>query len=149
MRLATLRTQTGHRAVRIEGNTAVEFGPVDLGALLADPGWRDRAAAAAGPGRPFAPGDLAPPVPRPGRSSASGSTTGRTSSRWGELLTRRVSGPRAAGPRRGPVPRNAGRDRLTQRTALTILGVMDIVLIALGRALAGQRVPDPDGSHEA
>ncbi|MFC4943513.1 fumarylacetoacetate hydrolase family protein [Pseudonocardia sp. GCM10023141] len=46
MRLTTLRTTAGTRAARIDGARAVEIDAPDLGALLADPGWRERAAAA-------------------------------------------------------------------------------------------------------
>jgi acylpyruvate hydrolase len=49
MRLATLRTPAGHITVRIDGDVATEIeGVADVGALLADPGWRTRAADAAG-----------------------------------------------------------------------------------------------------
>jgi acylpyruvate hydrolase len=49
MRLATLRTPTGHITVRIDGDVATEIeGVADVGALLADPDWRTRAADAAG-----------------------------------------------------------------------------------------------------
>ncbi|MDT7563877.1 MAG: hypothetical protein QOG76_2501, partial [Pseudonocardiales bacterium] len=34
MRLATLRTPNGTRAVRVEGDTAIELGAPDVGALL-------------------------------------------------------------------------------------------------------------------
>jgi hypothetical protein len=53
VRLTTLRTAAGTRAARIDGDadgdTAVEIDEPDLGALLADPAWRDRAATAEGP----------------------------------------------------------------------------------------------------
>jgi len=49
MRLATLRTPTGHITVRIDGDVATEIeGVADVGALLADADWRTRAADAAG-----------------------------------------------------------------------------------------------------
>ena len=67
MRLTTLRTPDGTRAARIDGETAVEIDAIDIGALLADPGWRDRAAAADGPRHDLAGADLAPLVPRPGK----------------------------------------------------------------------------------
>jgi len=67
MRLATIRTSDGTRAARIEGDAAVELGAPDVGTLLADPRWRERAAAE-GPRRDLAAGaDLAPVVPRPGK----------------------------------------------------------------------------------
>lgn len=69
MRLATLRTGSGttaaarivdkHRAVLID-----DFS--DTGALLQQPNWR-HVAAENGPGIDFAPTDLAPVIPRPGK----------------------------------------------------------------------------------
>ncbi len=67
MRLTTLRTPAGTRAARIDGDTTVEIDAPDLGALLADPAWRERAAAADGPRHDLAAVDLAPLVPRPGK----------------------------------------------------------------------------------
>jgi acylpyruvate hydrolase len=67
VRLTTLRTPDGTRAARIDGETAVEIDAPDLGALLADPAWRERAAAADGPRHDLAAADLAPLVPRPGK----------------------------------------------------------------------------------
>jgi acylpyruvate hydrolase len=67
VRLTTLRTPDGTRAARIDGATAVEIDSPDVGALLADPAWRDRAAAADGPRHDLAGADLAPVVPRPGK----------------------------------------------------------------------------------
>jgi acylpyruvate hydrolase len=67
MRLATIRTATGHRAVRIDTDTdtATETGHADLRALLEHPDWADRAAAAAGPVHPLGGLDYAPLVPAP------------------------------------------------------------------------------------
>ena len=65
MRLATIRTATGHRAVRIDTDTATETGDADLRALLEHPDWADRAAAAAGPSHPLDALDYAPLVPAP------------------------------------------------------------------------------------
>jgi acylpyruvate hydrolase len=73
MRLATIRTAAGTRAVRIDGPgdgaadgaVAVELGPPDVGALLRRPGWRAEAAAADGPRHPLAGLDYAPVVPAP------------------------------------------------------------------------------------
>jgi len=48
MRLATIRTTVGTRAVRVDDDAAVETGHPDVGALLADPGWSDTAARADG-----------------------------------------------------------------------------------------------------
>jgi acylpyruvate hydrolase len=67
VRLATIRTAGGTAAVRVDGDTAIEVGVRDVGELLADPGWRERAAAADG-SRHLAGGlDYAPVVPRPGK----------------------------------------------------------------------------------
>lgn len=46
MKLATIRTAAGNRAVPLDGNVLVDLGVADLGALLADPHWRETAAAA-------------------------------------------------------------------------------------------------------
>jgi acylpyruvate hydrolase len=67
MRLATIRTATGNRAVRIDVDAAVETGHPDVGALLAEPEWRVVADAAHGPTHPRAGLDYAPVVPRPGK----------------------------------------------------------------------------------
>ena len=42
MKLATIRLDGGHRAVRIDGDTATVLDASDVGALLADPGGRRR-----------------------------------------------------------------------------------------------------------
>jgi acylpyruvate hydrolase len=65
MKLATIRTAQGTRAVRLDPGGAVETGDPDVGALLADPGWRERAAAASGTTHPLDGLDYAPLVPRP------------------------------------------------------------------------------------
>jgi acylpyruvate hydrolase len=69
MRLATIRTAAGHRAVRVDdgapGGVAVETGDADVRALLTHPEWRDRAAAAAGPSHALDTVDYAPLVPAP------------------------------------------------------------------------------------
>jgi acylpyruvate hydrolase len=67
MRLATIRTAAGTRAVRIDGGTAVECPAEDVGALLADPDWAALAAAATGPEHVVAELDYAPVVPRPSK----------------------------------------------------------------------------------
>lgn len=71
MRLGTLRvpTTTSTVAVRVEDDgSAVEIGAADLGELLADPGWRERARTADGARhRDVAPSSWAPPVLRPGK----------------------------------------------------------------------------------
>jgi acylpyruvate hydrolase len=65
MRLATIRTATGNRAVRVDATAAVETGDSDLRALLERPEWAAHAAAAAGPSHPLDGLDYAPLVPSP------------------------------------------------------------------------------------
>ena len=65
MRLATIRTATGTRAVRVDESSAVETGDADVRALLEHPDWAQRAATAAGPTHPVADLDYAPLVPNP------------------------------------------------------------------------------------
>jgi acylpyruvate hydrolase len=65
VRLATIRTATGTRAVRIDGDGAVETGDADVRALLERPDWPAHAAAAAGPVHDVAGLDHAPLVPAP------------------------------------------------------------------------------------
>ncbi len=48
MKLATIRTGQGHAVVRVDGHEAVEVAVGDVGALLAQEGWSDRAASADG-----------------------------------------------------------------------------------------------------
>jgi acylpyruvate hydrolase len=67
MRLATIRTATGTRAVRLDGDRAVETGHADVGELLAVPDWRAVAEAADGAVHDRAGLDYAPVVPRPGK----------------------------------------------------------------------------------
>jgi len=66
MKLATLRTADGTRAVRLDGDVLVDLGYADLGELLAEADWRDRAAA---PGitYPVEGADFAPVVPNPSK----------------------------------------------------------------------------------
>lgn len=52
MRLATLRTPSGTRAVRVDDDALVELDAPDLGAWLARPDWRERTATASGRRRP-------------------------------------------------------------------------------------------------
>jgi acylpyruvate hydrolase len=65
MRLATIRTATGNRAVRVDADAAVETGERDVRALLERPDWADHAAAADGPAHPLDGLDYAPLVPSP------------------------------------------------------------------------------------
>ncbi|MGH9072367.1 MAG: fumarylacetoacetate hydrolase family protein [Acidimicrobiales bacterium] len=65
MKLATIRTATGHVAVRVEGLEAVELGVEDLGCLLAQPDWVERANSAQGRRHHTEDVDYAPVVPNP------------------------------------------------------------------------------------
>lgn len=70
MKLATIRTPDGTRAVRVDGDTVVEIDAglaTDVGTLLERPDWREVAGAADGRSHPWASLDLAPVVPRPGK----------------------------------------------------------------------------------
>jgi acylpyruvate hydrolase len=67
MRLATIRIAGCTAAVRVDGDTAIDVGVRDVGTLLADPGWRERAATADGPRHLVGGLDYAPVVPRPGK----------------------------------------------------------------------------------
>ncbi|MCU1393969.1 MAG: Ureidoglycolate lyase [Ilumatobacteraceae bacterium] len=64
MRLVTIRTGTGTRAGRVEGESVVVLDARDVNELLDDPDWRS-AAAAGGETIAFDPTQLAPVVPRP------------------------------------------------------------------------------------
>ncbi|MEU1168071.1 fumarylacetoacetate hydrolase family protein [Streptomyces sp. NPDC005921] len=65
MRLATVRLDARTAAVRIDGESVVEVGAADVGALLRNPGWRRLAADADGPRHRIHDLDYAPLVPRP------------------------------------------------------------------------------------
>jgi acylpyruvate hydrolase len=67
MRLATLRTDGGTRAVRRDGDRLVDLGYEDLGALLAHDDWLALAAEATGRTWPAEGADLAPVVPNPSK----------------------------------------------------------------------------------
>ncbi|MFA9430296.1 fumarylacetoacetate hydrolase family protein [Egicoccus sp. AB-alg2] len=65
MRLATIRTSDGTRAVRLDGDDRIDLGVTDVGALLADPDWEARAGRDGDTlGRDAA---FAPLVPDPGK----------------------------------------------------------------------------------
>jgi acylpyruvate hydrolase len=66
VRLATVRTLGGTRAVRVEQDRHVDLGVPDVGALLALPGWQQRAAQD-GESTAAEGAELAPVVPRPGK----------------------------------------------------------------------------------
>lgn len=66
MRLATLRIEDGTRAVRIDDDRAVEVeDAADVGALLSDPSWRERASSAGGSVHDLDGIDYAPLIPQP------------------------------------------------------------------------------------
>jgi acylpyruvate hydrolase len=71
MQLATLRTDAGTVTVRVDGDDLIEIpDAADVGRLLGNPTWRERAAAADGVRRrrsELAPTAWAPVVPRPGK----------------------------------------------------------------------------------
>ncbi|MFF5343667.1 fumarylacetoacetate hydrolase family protein [Streptomyces althioticus] len=67
MKLATLRTADGTRAVRLDGETLVDLGYADLGELFAQDDWRNQAADASGTTYPVDCADFAPVVPRPSK----------------------------------------------------------------------------------
>jgi acylpyruvate hydrolase len=70
VRLGTLRLPGGTVAVRVDAEHATEVGAPDVGALLADPAWRDRAARAEGHRHRLAdldPTRWAPPVVWPAK----------------------------------------------------------------------------------
>ncbi|WPB89356.1 fumarylacetoacetate hydrolase family protein [Streptomyces malaysiensis] len=64
MRLATARVPGGTRAVRVTDTGLVDLGADDVGELLSEPGWRERAGAD-GPLLPSPDLDPAPVVPHP------------------------------------------------------------------------------------
>jgi acylpyruvate hydrolase len=66
MKLATLRTAGGTRAIRVDGEQYAELDAADVGEFLTHENWRADAEAAH-PSRPLAGADLAPVVPRPGK----------------------------------------------------------------------------------
>ncbi len=65
MRLATIRVGGATRAVRVDGDTAVETGHDSVGALLGDPDWRAVAEAASGAEHDAAALDFATLIPNP------------------------------------------------------------------------------------
>jgi len=67
MKLATVRTEDGLRAVRVENDGYVDIGPGDVGELLRREDWQSVAAAADGPVLPVEPSRLVPVVPHPGK----------------------------------------------------------------------------------
>ncbi|MFF0087258.1 fumarylacetoacetate hydrolase family protein [Streptomyces canus] len=68
MKLATVRTDTGLRTVRVEDGGYVDLGPGDLGGFLSHADWRARAAYAQGPRvSVVSRSQLAPVIPYPGK----------------------------------------------------------------------------------
>lgn len=67
MRLATVRVDGVTTAVRVDGDVLVDLGASDVGAFLAQPGWRERAATATGATSAVAAADFAPLVPNPSK----------------------------------------------------------------------------------
>uniref|UniRef100_A0AAU3H216 Fumarylacetoacetate hydrolase family protein n=1 Tax=Streptomyces sp. NBC_01401 TaxID=2903854 RepID=A0AAU3H216_9ACTN len=67
MKLATIRTAAGTRAVRLDGEVHVDLGYADLGELFAEADWQDKATAASGTTYPAEGADFAPVVPSPSK----------------------------------------------------------------------------------
>jgi acylpyruvate hydrolase len=67
MKLATITTSTGYRAVRVDAESVVETGHADIGALLANDNWEELAANASGNATPLAEVTLAAIIPQPGK----------------------------------------------------------------------------------
>ncbi|MFI5718649.1 fumarylacetoacetate hydrolase family protein [Nocardia sp. NPDC051750] len=67
MKLATLRVDGGTRAVRLDGDTLVDLGCPDLGALFAQDDWATIAANASGATWSAAGANFAPVVPNPSK----------------------------------------------------------------------------------
>lgn len=67
MKLATIRTADGTRAVRLDGEVLVDLGYADLGELFAEADWQSKAAAASGTTYAVEGADFAPVVPNPSK----------------------------------------------------------------------------------
>lgn len=67
MKLATIRTAEGTRAVRVDGDTLIVLDAPDLGAFLARDDWANAAASATGESLPAAEAEFAPLVPQPSK----------------------------------------------------------------------------------
>lgn len=67
MKLATIRTAEGTRAVRVDDDVLVDLGVADLGDFLARPDWADAAASATGRTYPREGADYATLVARPSK----------------------------------------------------------------------------------
>jgi acylpyruvate hydrolase len=67
VKLATVTTANGNRAVRVDNDVVVETGHADLGDLLANDGWRELAANASGQATPVSEAKFTTLIPRPGK----------------------------------------------------------------------------------
>jgi acylpyruvate hydrolase len=67
MRLATIRRNGDTRAVRVDGDLLIDLGAADVGAVLADPTWRESSATRTGATYDAVGADFAPLVPRPSK----------------------------------------------------------------------------------
>ncbi len=67
MKLATIATSAGNRAVRVDSDVAVENGHADLGELLANDDWADLAANTSGPATPIDEARFTTLISRPGK----------------------------------------------------------------------------------
>lgn len=67
MKLSTIRTSGGTRAVRLDDGKLVDLGYPDLGALLADPDWQSKAADGSSTVYDVEGADFAPVVPNPSK----------------------------------------------------------------------------------
>jgi acylpyruvate hydrolase len=67
MRLATLRTSTGTRAVRVDPDKFVDVGAADVGSLLQQDRWAQSAAAASGRSYPLESPNYAAVIPAPSK----------------------------------------------------------------------------------
>ncbi|MFD8097349.1 fumarylacetoacetate hydrolase family protein [Streptomyces malaysiensis] len=67
MKLATIRTTEGTRAVRLDGDQLVDLGYTDLGELLAQADWQNLAATASRVTYDVGSADFAPVVPNPSK----------------------------------------------------------------------------------
>ena len=67
MKLATIRTAAGARAVKVDGDLLIDLGVIDVGAFLALSNWQELAGSADGPTYDAAAADFAPLVPQPSK----------------------------------------------------------------------------------
>ncbi len=130
VKLATIRDGDRTRAVRVDGDTAVDIGVADVGELLRNEGWRQRAESASGATRPVAGLDFAPLIPRPEKIICVGLNyrnhileTGREIPEYPTLFAKFIAGAhrcerrRRAAPSVSDVGRLGGRARGDHRQA--------------------------------